>query len=414
MEHDAFRQIAYIQEALSQNKKTIGILIGAGCPLSVRVNVQIDEETGEVNSDPLIPDVAGLTDKIISRLSSGDENPSPCDKLISQIKDDGNNEPNIEDVLSQIRALKQVVGTGEVRDFVSKDLEDLDTAICELISEYVFKKLPTKDTPYHNLAVWMRSISRDKAVHVFTTNYDLLIEQALEESYCPYFDGFIGSRQAFFDIRTVEEEKLLNARWGRLWKIHGSINWKLNNNGDVIRSTEINEKDSHLIYPSHLKYDQSRKMPYLAMLDRLKDFFNKQGSILFICGYSFSDDHINDVIVQGLQSNPTSMVFAFLYGNLNQERYEDARKCAQRTPNLSIMAFDEAIIGRQRGSWYMNDENKLQDIPAKVVGREKHEVEEGDNDSEIEKYYVKLGDFSKFGQFLSELSTSNDEGSGEE
>ncbi|WP_138431924.1 SIR2 family NAD-dependent protein deacylase [Fodinibius saliphilus] len=399
MKHDAFRQVAYIQEALSQNKKALGVFIGAGCPLSIRVNIEEDEETGEFKSDPLIPDVAGLTKKVTSQLSSGEkENPNAYDKLISQIKKDGIENPNIEDILSQIRALKQVVGTGKVRSFELEDLEALDSDICSLISEYVFKELPTKDSPYHNLAVWMRSIPRDKAVHLFTTNYDLLIEQALEESSCPYFDGFIGSRKAFFDIRTVEEESLLNARWSRLWKIHGSINWKLNQDGEVIRSTDIDEDDNHLIYPSHLKYNQSRKMPYLAMLDRLKDFFNKQGAILCICGYSFSDDHINDIIVQGLQSNPTSMVFAFLYEELSSERYEDARKCAQRTPNLSLMAFDEAIIGRQQGCWHINDDEKLQDIPARVVRKEE--------DDEIESYYMKLGDFSKFGEFLGELSSN--------
>ena len=90
--------------------------------------------------------------------------------------------------------------------------------------------------------------------------------------YKVYFDGFIGARKAFFDLGAVEDEDLLPPRWTRLWKIHGSLNWRLENETDVVRTDEKTDKQSYLIYPSHLKYDQSRKMPYLAMLDRLKAF----------------------------------------------------------------------------------------------------------------------------------------------
>ena len=46
---------------------------------------------------------------------------------------------------------------------------------------------------------------------------------------------------------------------------------------------------SHLIYPSHLKYEQSRKMPYLAMIDQLNRFIRQPNSLLIVSGYSFND-----------------------------------------------------------------------------------------------------------------------------
>lgn len=82
--HDIFRQIEYIQQSLSQNKKPIGFFIGAGCPLSVRVNIR--DENGTRVSDPLIPDVSGLTMLISDQLSSGTEKPSDYDLLIKLIK----------------------------------------------------------------------------------------------------------------------------------------------------------------------------------------------------------------------------------------------------------------------------------------------------------------------------------------
>lgn len=404
MKHDAYRQVGYIQQALSQNRKSVGIFLGAGCPLSVQIEYPFsDIRTKKEYRYPLIPDVAGLTKIITNKLKGSNGESSSCDKLVSQMEEDQITNLNIEDILSQLRALRQVAGKGTVREFIASDLDTLDDDICKIISQEVDKGLPTKDTPYHNLAIWARSIPRLKPVHIFTTNYDLLAEQALEETACPYFDGFIGSRNAFFDLGTVEDEQSLHPRWCRLWKIHGSINWKIDEDQNVVRSDKVEKNENYLIYPSHLKYDQSRKMPYLAMLDRLKGFILSPSSILFTSGYSFSDDHINDVIVQALQSNSTAMCFAFVYGNLDEEKYANARQCAKRVPNLSLIAFDKGIIGRLEGDWHLNDEEKVGEIPAEVIVKIVEEGE-GEDEKEITRYEFKLGDFGKFGQFLREMS----------
>ncbi|MEZ5199115.1 MAG: SIR2 family protein [Bacteroidales bacterium] len=405
MKHDAYRQIGYIQQALSQNRKPVGVFLGAGCPFGVEIEYPFsDIRTKKQYQYPLIPDVLGLTKIITDKLKSNNDIPSPYDKLIKQMEEDQINNPNIEDLLSQLRALKQVAGKGMVREFVASELNTLDDDICNIISEEVNKELPFRDSPYHSLAIWARSIPRQKPVHIFTTNYDLLIEQALEETACPYFDGFIGSKNAFFDLGTVEDEELLHPRWCRLWKIHGSINWKIDKEQNVVRSDKIEKDENYLIYPSHLKYDQSRKMPYLAMLDRIKEFILYPSSILFTSGYSFSDDHINNVMVQALQSNPTAMCFAFVYGNLNDEKYVKAKQCAMQVPNLSLIAFDKGIVGRLEGDWHLSDEEKIGEIPAEVIAKIVEEEGEEENKQEIIRYEFRLGDFGKFGQFLREMS----------
>lgn len=392
--HDPIRQISFIQQALSQNRKPIGFFIGAGCPLSVRVNERVED--GETVSDPLIWDVAGLT-KVISNClkSDNEEKPSSWDKVVDVVKEDGGDGDNIELLLSKIRVLKSVAGGGTVRGMEAKELEDLDEQVCEVISKEVDKSLPREDTPYHNLAIWSRSISRERPVHLFTTNYDLLLEQALEESSTPYFDGFIGSRKAFFDLGAVEDERLLPARWARLWKIHGSLNWRLEDGKTVVRSDEKTEKQSYLIYPSHLKYDQSRKMPYLAMLDRLKAFLLNPSAMLFICGYSFADEHINDIICRSLETNPTAQVFAFLFGKLDDPRYALGKKCASATPNLSMLAFDKGIIGRNLGEWQTDDIDDLS-LPAGIL------VKDGTTS------LLRLGDFAVLGDLLRGLSGAED------
>src|SRR5699024_3006064 len=103
---------------------------------------------------------------------------------------------------------------------------------------------------------------------------------------------------------------------------------------------------------------------------RLKNFLMTHSSTLFITGYSFSDVHINDVLIQGLQSNPTAMVFALLYGELDDLKYKKAKSYASKVPNLSLLAFDKAVIGRQEGSWFLRDDEILKDITSSIVSIE--------------------------------------------
>lgn len=401
--HRALRQLEYIQQALSQNKRSIGFFVGAGCPLSVRINHR--EKDGKKISDPLIQDVAGLTAIISSTLKSKDETtPEPYDRILSLMKEDGFSEPNIEQILTQVRSLKSVSGKGDVRGFVEQELLELDKAICKIIAKEVNKELPDDLSPYHNLAIWAQAIEREAAVHIFTTNYDLLIEQAFEESAAPYFDGFIGSKKAFFDLGAVENEKLLHPRWTRLWKVHGSINWRLierKGKKSVVRSDGFSEDQSYLIYPSHLKYDESRKMPYLAMLDRLKDFLMAPSAVLFILGYSFGDEHINDLFRQTLKANPTAMVYAFMHGSLDQPKYKEAKGCAAATPNIAVLAFDKAIIGRKEGEWEHKEEdgagNPLTEMLVAAAPP---------SEGEEQKYELRLGDFFYLGNLLKGLSSN--------
>ncbi len=385
--HDPVRQLSFIQQALSQSRKPIGFLIGAGCPLSIRVNERI--EGGQTVTDPLIWDVAGLTNAIAEQLDGGPK--TTWDKILAIVNADGGDGSNIEHLLSRVRTFASVAGAGEVRGLNSDELTALDTAVCQIISSEVTRELPNKDTPYHNLAVWSRSIRREKPVHIFTTNYDLLLEQALEESSAPYFDGFVGTRKAFFDLGAVEDEGLLPPRWTRLWKIHGSLNWRLEGNQTVVRSDQKADNQSYLIYPSHLKYDQSRKMPYLAMLDRLKAFLLAPSAILFVCGYSFADEHINDVMCRSLESNPGAQLFGGLFGNIGDQRYALARQCALETPNLSLFGFNGAIIGRNQGEWVSEDPDF---IPSSAGVIEKTS----------DAINFRLGDFAALGGLLRNLA----------
>lgn len=353
MTHDQLRHLRNLRLLLSQNKSPLGFLLAAGCPQSVK-----DPAT----SNALLPDMAGLT-KIISDKHAADADGAPYKRLIEELGKAGKNTNNLEDVLTYIRSMKEVsIGGGLVRGFTEEELTALEMETCATISDAVKKDLPDGNNSYRKFARWVGSIDREVPVEVFTTNYDLLLEQALEEQSVPFFDGFSGSRYPFFDIHSVEENELPRY-WARVWKLHGSVNWKTVK-GEVCRVSKDVTGSAELIYPSKLKYDQSRKMPFLAMSDRLTNFLLQPQAVLFVCGYSFSDEHINDTIINALKVNQTANVIALMFGAMKKTdpagelNFPEAVKRAEERPNLSVWHDEEAVIGAQRREWAKFEDSK--------------------------------------------------------
>lgn len=393
--HDPVRHLEYLRQSLSQSNKPIGFFLSAGCPLAVKM---------PSGSWPLIPDVANLTKWLNSELVTFPK----YQNLLEELEKTGKNKENIEDILSFLRSLITVATGGTVRGLDEDDLRKIEIEVCKKIVDKINVDLPDEKTPYHSLVKWINSIDREIPIEVFTTNYDLLLEQALEQIEVPYFDGFVGAIKAFFDLRTVEQ-KLIPYHWTRFWKIHGSLNWYQDTTfgNNIFRISEVKDDGAQLIYPSHLKYDQSRKMPYLALIDQLSNFIKQKSSILVLCGYSFNDDHINDTIINALKANPSAMVLALMFDTYmtkdaddnDIERYPNAFKLAENRSNLNIWTFDKAIIGTNSGEWKMmkpTEERSILDfIETKTIS-----VPGG---ADTTSCHVKLGDFAIFADFLNRL-----------
>ena len=399
--HDPVRHLKYLRQSLSQDNEAIGFFLSAGCPLAVEM---------PEGKWPLIPDVANLTKIIAEKLKANEK----YGTLVEELKKAGKNPDNIEDILSFLRSLLSVATGGTVRGLTEDELNELEKRICTEIVSLINVELDGTLTPYHKLCSWIRSIDRKVAVELFTTNYDLLMEQALEDLELPYFDGFVGSRRSFFDLKAVEEGLIPN-HWSRLWKIHGSINWyqeKVASERKVYRSSEVKSDASHLIYPSHLKYEESRKMPYLALIDQLNRFIRHKSSFLILSGYSFNDGHLNDTIVNALKANPTAMVLGLMHGDYKVdngsgekvESYPNAYRLAEKQHNLNIWTFNKAIIGTNLGDWKRlpNEDDEDPDILSFISKSEPV-------DKTTAETQIKLGDFAVFAEFLKKIIGSHKE-----
>lgn len=142
---------------------------------------------------------------------------------------------NIETILTQVRKLAQAIGNSTVHGRDGRAYHELGRKICKAIGNVVSSSLPENtDNPYSRLVSWISGTQREYSVEIFTPNYDLLVEEAFERSRVAYFDGFTGSHRPFFDPASVSSDEL-PARWSRLWKLHGSLGWKVVGNS-VIRT----------------------------------------------------------------------------------------------------------------------------------------------------------------------------------
>jgi len=400
--HDAAQQARNLRQVLQDDKQRIGCFLGAGCPLG------IFDEAG-TKSIVLIPAVVELTRRVADGLLAIDSAVGSTstfrpnwDALCVECKPDGGKDPTVEDVLTELRTLANRRGSAEVLGMTKATLNALDDKICELIASEMRRKLPDYRNSYSRFASWIGGVHRDVPAEIFTPNYDLLFEQALEQHPLPHFDGFVGSREPWFDLASIEHDAI-PARWTRLWKLHGSINWeKIEDrvNGvpvaRVVRVSREAPVGRVMIFPSHLKYDQSRRMPYLAMLDRLKAFFHgKDAPRLVICGYSFLDEHLNEVLLDGLRGNRNAQCFALMYSSLAD--HPKVVDYAVKQGNLTVLAWDGAVVGNRVGKYRLG-----------TSGGEEHnpwlyDQPIGKVDPAPLEPRCRLGDFHYFGLFLEQL-----------
>ena len=329
--------------------KNIGFFFGAGTSCALK-----------------IPNVEQLTTEIATALTSDHKTNFGLIKtdLATIITD---RQVNIEDILNQIRRIREITGeTGKDYQEVSGNAaKELDKEVCTKIYSIILEKEKTANLENtKRFFAWLNILNREFSKEVFTTNYDLIIEKSLEASRIPFFDGFVGSHEPFFWSesidKTIKKEDLTH-NWIRLWKIHGSLNWfwkfdSKTNTQNIIRFgkvEDIKKIDNELvIYPSKEKYDSSRKQPFIAYFDRLNNYL-LSGELLFIfTGYSFSDQHINEIIFNCLRQNNRLFALVFFF---KDEEVEKLHKEISSYMNLNVFGPKKAIINGNLGEWEFSE-----------------------------------------------------------
>jgi NAD-dependent SIR2 family protein deacetylase len=162
---------------------------------------------------------------------------------------------------------------------------------------------------------------RRRAVRLFTTNYDTLLEDALALGGFSYWDGFSGGAVAYRSHRYGDDEPNLRDR-AHVIKLHGSIDWHLGEDDRVwrVRDGDLYPKKISrvLIYPQSTKYLATQRDPFAAQFDLFRRAIGaRDENVLAICGYSFGDEHINQEIELALQRPENKTTLLAFARNLN-------------------------------------------------------------------------------------------------
>jgi hypothetical protein len=252
-----------------------------------------------------LPDVADLQSQVLGGLE-GEQRAAFEGQLAGR---------DLEQALSRLRRIAVLLeGTGDqVDDLTAEQAHALDREVCRLIVAALdLTNTNANVAPMLSLAAWAASADYHLPVELFTVNYDLLLETALEMVGVPYFDGFVGALRARFRTELVEaappeSDEWLPAFLVRLWKLHGSVHWAWEGGvrAQVVRlGAAVADDQPAAIYPSDAKYDESRRVPFIVLQDRLRRALNHPETLMLISGYSFGDAHLNEMLFDAAGRRP--------------------------------------------------------------------------------------------------------------
>jgi hypothetical protein len=176
-----------------------------------------------------------------------------------------------------------------------------------------------------------RSASRER-LHVFTTNYDRLVEYGCDLAGLRTVDRFVGSLNPVFRSSRVEvdihysppgirgEPRFLEGVL-RLTKLHGSIDWHFDDKqraivkkgipfGAPITHSDLPTActDTVIIYPNPAKDVETTEYPYAELFRDYAASLCRPNSAVVTYGYGFGDDHVNRVLIDMLTIPSTHLV----------------------------------------------------------------------------------------------------------
>jgi len=171
--------------------------------------------------------------------------------------------------------------------------------------------------------------SRER-LHVFTTNYERLVEYGCDLAGLRIIDRFVGQLHPIFRASRIDvdvhysppgirgEPRYLEGVL-KFTKLHGSIDWRFENGvltrtpmsfGAVPPHPELPKLpfETVMIYPNPAKDLETSEYPYAELFRDFSASLSRPNSVLVCYGYGFGDDHINRVIKDMLTIPSTHLV----------------------------------------------------------------------------------------------------------
>lgn len=251
---------------------------------------------------------------------------------------------NLEDFLSHASLFLLLYNNTDV------EVEEIVNKIKQIIIDNCTIIMP-EDAPHKE---FLKRITARKLKHnrlkLFTTNYDMLFEQAANECGFTMIDGFTFTFPRVFNGNNYDYDIVIRknsritaqenyaSKVFHLYKLHGSLDWSRNTETDqILKCNFENNKKPVMIFPSSIKYETSYEQPFFEMMSRFQTELRMDNALLIIIGYSFGDKHINSMIFEALELNHSlQLVIVDPY----IENFEDIIEKTQRSANIMLIRSD--------------------------------------------------------------------------
>lgn len=286
----------------------------------------------------------------------------------------GRNEGNFED---QLRVANELLSGFEILGD-SKKSKTLRNLIDGVLAKFVASILegerqltsaPEREKALNYLVSFLmtfaaRSGTRDR-LHLFTTNYDRLLEAGADVAGLHLLDRFVGALSPVFRSSRLDldihynppgirgEPRYLEGV-ARFTKLHGSIDW-VDSEHNIRRLgvpfgarsiTPYLQADPAasrgatqlMIYPNAAKDRETAAYPYVELFRDLAASICRPNTTLVTYGYSFGDEHINRVITDMLTIPSTHLVIISYDDRLGRIRGTYDR--IGRPPQISLLVGD--------------------------------------------------------------------------
>jgi SIR2-like domain len=250
-----------------------------------------------------------------------------------------------------------------IKDYLDKALKIFVDKYVPFPVEYVKDNLNIHELFINKIISRKETLNRPK---IFTPNYDLAFENACEKIGVSYNNGFRGVHMRKFDPDTFHNETYIKqdsgdkgkriATYLNIYKLHGSISWQyaesINDlyNLKEIQVSDTSKKsefvfDSLMIYPIQTKKSYSLDLPYSELFRNFSKCLTETQNTLVVIGYSFLDEHINDIIRTGLY-NPNLTIVIHSYGLVTENSPLFLRTLKSRSVSDNrIILFEGSLVG---------------------------------------------------------------------
>ena len=137
----------------------------------------------------------------------------------------------------------------------------------------------------------IKSLDSNVQLHVFTTNYDQIVEKYYAHHDIDYYDGFVNKKNVPYKIYDGKFDNEINVK-NYLYKLHGSLNWKRSKQNNEIQAQgpeqQLKGYDDVIIEPTLSPKNEECKEPFRVYSKQFEKFMENNKWCIVI-GFSFRD-----------------------------------------------------------------------------------------------------------------------------